>query len=814
MSVWNFQKRNLVSAGVALSLIGAAPVSLGSQLALEEIIVTANKREASLMETAASVSAFDTTAFDLLGIEGSRDLVARTPSLTITTFRVAIRGVGRPNLAVGSEPGIGIYWDDVYNTENGVFNYSRYMDIERIEVLRGPQGTLYGRNSVGGAIKFVSKRPTEEWSGRVTGELSNYSGQLLQGYTSGPLTDKLGVLAGVSKYERAGFQDNTYNGKDYQEDDTLYGTLGFQHKTTDNWTNNFKVIGVDRAYRQSNGYIMEPFNRDLVQSTIDVDTGDILGFPGMFPSQNFVNMRQGLQTTNPTLDEENQVRVDHDPNLRNDRVAVFFNSEFEAEKYSLKYTYGYSKYWFDTTTDADGSVAAESGVDWSQLLWFGVPVSDIPSLGFLQDNPITPSDMTYNVNQTARFSSHELQYSSNWDSDFSLLAGLYYYHSDEDQEVTYREFGDELLEVYRYFADFVSGTVSDDNYLYRGRATVDSRSYASYAQLNWDWTDDTVLTAGLRYSYDEKKGNDNTFVQYVGDSDNPTVYRSQDDDWDEVTWRLGVDHNLDDNHFLYGFIASGYRSGGFNFLKPTASTDVDVVEPESIISYEVGYKGSLLDNRANISASAYYYDYEDLQVLKQDVVNGIGLNTFVNADEAAAWGVEVEGTMLVGDHWLLSGTYSWNDSEFEDFLTKDANACTLGPLAEGRSQDPLCTEDLNLAGNQFALMPEHKASANVTYMWDMFDLDWSATVSYFYTGDSWGTPFNNPDYDEFDSWDSWDARLTAVTSDQKWQVTAFVRNIENDREVIRVGRPSTVTQNAQSTLLDPRITGVSVDYTF
>lgn len=804
------------------ALVGTASLALGSAytsasgVALEEIIVTASKRESSIMETAASLTAFDRSAFDALGIEGSRDLVARTPSLTITTFRVAIRGVGRPNLAVGSEPGIGIYWDNVYNTENGVFNYARYMDIDRIEVLRGPQGTLYGRNSIGGAIKFVSKRPTAEWSGRATTELTNYDGALAQGFVSGPLTDKLGMFAGVSKYERDGFQDNQFNGKDYEQDDTLYGTFGFEHRTTDDWTNNLKVIGLDRAYRQSNGYILEPFNRELLQVAREEGTGDIIGLPGMFARQNFVNMRQGLAVENPALRDEDDVRIDRDPDLSNERWAAFFNSEYSGDTWGLKYTFGYSKYWFDTRIDADASVAADSGVDWSKLFFFdGVtPVSQLPGLEFLQDDPITPADMTYNVNQEAQFQSHELQYTSNWDSDFALLGGLYYYHSDEEQVVSFREFNDDLIEVYRYLSAFAGGPVSDDNFLYRGEANVDTRSYAVYGQLSWDWREDTVLTAGLRYSYDDKKGNDNTFVQYVGDANDPTVFRDEDDDWDEVTWRLGVDHFLDEGHFLYGFIATGYRSGGFNFQKPTDSPEVDVVEPESITSYEIGYKGVFWDSRANLSASAYFYDYEDLQVLKQDVVNGIGLNTFVNAEEAEAWGVELEGRVLLGDHWLLSGTYSWNDSEYQEFLTKDANACTLGPLAEGRTQDPLCTEDQDLAGNQFPLMPEHKVSANVTYSWDMFDLAWSATTSYFYTGDSWATAFNNPDYDELESFDTWDARLSAVTSDDKWQFTAFVRNIEDDREVAGIARPSTVTQNAQYTVIEPRIYGVSVDYTF
>ena len=174
------------------------------------------------MDTAASISAFDSATLDQLGITGSQDLVVHTPSLSITTFRVSIRGVGRPNLAVGSEPGIGIYWDGVYNTENGIFNYSEFMDIERIEVLRGPQGILYGRNSVGGAISFISKRPSEEWEGNVTAQLTNYDGRLIQGLASGPITDTLSVLAGASYISHEGFQKNTYNGKDYEQDKTPY----------------------------------------------------------------------------------------------------------------------------------------------------------------------------------------------------------------------------------------------------------------------------------------------------------------------------------------------------------------------------------------------------------------------------------------------------------------------------------------------------------------------------------------------------------------------------------------------------------------
>jgi iron complex outermembrane receptor protein len=239
-----------------------------------------------------------------------------------------------------------------------------------------------------------------------------------------------------------------------------------------------------------------------------------------------------------------------------------------------------------------------------------------------------------------------------------------------------------------------------------------------------------------------------------------------------------------------------------------------VVGPEELLSYEIGYKGSLLDNRLNVSASVYYYDYDDLQVIKQDVVNGIRLNTFVNADQASAMGLELEFQTLPVDELLFSGTYSYNDTEYKDFATKDANRCSIGPLSQGHSLDPLCQDEQNLDGNQFPLTPEHKASLNATYFFDAFTFDWAATLSYMYTGKQWMEPFNVSELDRVGSYSRWDANLAATTSDGVWKAVVFVRNISNDREILTQGRPDPVTHNAQAVLSEPRIYGMSLEYNF
>jgi iron complex outermembrane receptor protein len=221
-----------------------------------------------------------------------------------------------------------------------------------------------------------------------------------------------------------------------------------------------------------------------------------------------------------------------------------------------------------------------------------------------------------------------------------------------------------------------------------------------------------------------------------------------------------------------------------------------------------------LEKRLNVSAVAYYYDYKDLQVLKQDVVEGIGLNTFENAEEATAWGIELESMALLGEHIVLSGTYSYNQTEYKDFLSKDANACALGPLAEGRGQDSLCQDDLNLKGNTLPLTPEHKLSITAAYNWQWQALYWTASSSYLYTGDQYMSAFNRDDYDLVGSWDRWDARLSIAPTEGQWQLAAYVKNISDERSVVLRARPSTVTHNATAELTQPRIYGLRLDYNF
>ncbi|MEH6583297.1 MAG: TonB-dependent receptor [Halioglobus sp.] len=792
-----------------------------SQVMLEEIVVTANRVESNLMDTAAAISAFDSSAMSEKGIENQRDLSAFTPSLTVAPSRVSIRGIGRTNLALGSDPGVGLYWDGIYNTETDIFGYSNFLDIDRVEVLRGPQGTLYGRNSIGGAVNLISTKPnTEEWGGKLIGQVGNYDYQVLQGLASGPVTEKLSALVALSQIKRDGLQTNVINGDKYDERDNFYGTFALDHQSTERWSNSFKYSNADSDRKVSAGYVLDDYLTDPVQEVFNTSSPfQQLNFVGAFPAQFFANPQQGMTRENPAIDSDgDKVAVDTTPSQTSEREFATFISEYEFDQFTLKYSGGYSEFRFNRLRDLDVSHASDSGLDYSLL-----PVAGLGGLtvdvftGFAR----TPVDMTQTYRQSADTWSHELQLISDLSGRLNFMGGLYYYNSEEEQYQDAVEHNEELIANYTFLGSVIGGGLptNQDGFLYRGEGFLETTSYAAYGQMYWDWSDSTKFTLGLRYSSDEKEAEDNTFVQWLIPDDpasetDPTVYRKDKDDWSKVTWRIGVDHMLSDDHFLYGFIASGYRSGGFNLLSPLATDELTTVDPEELISFELGYKGTMLDQRLTLTTAAYYYDYSDLQINKADVVNGATVSTFENAADANAYGVEAEVMALLTDGLILSATYSYNKTEYEEYDSADTNACAIGPLRVGDAADPLCTSTQDLKGNEFPLSPEHKASASLTYAWELVNLDWSTTLSYIYNGEQQLSAFNNPQYDELDDYDRWDARFNLASLDQTWEATAFVQNISDERQEVFRGRPNSVSGLSSSNLSDPRTYGIKLSYNF
>jgi len=695
-------------------------------LMMEEVKVTSTKRETSLMETGQAVSAFGSDSLEELNIDGSQGLTQFSPSLIISSSKIAIRGIGRPNNALGSDPGVGIYTDGVYNTENGVIDHCNFCDVDRVEVLRGPQGTLYGRNAIGGAINIISADPTDNVGGYINLEAGNYGHSVAQAQLKGSLNDTFGGIVTVSKVQRDGLQENlAENAGDLDNRDKTYFSGKLTADWSDNWHSSLRYMDYSRSETPSAGYLKDDYSTDMV----NMGLGNL---PGMLPGSNALNHLMGYQKNNPAASDISKINVDTAGHVESESTRIIFTNVFTVGEIDIKYTFGDYEYSYDKLADGDVANAAYGGMNFSEMFRqiTSVPGFGADGVGHYLPNPFTQapitvaSDMTASVVMSGESNSHELQFVSNFSGSLNFIGGLYYYNSTESQYSDFVERGYGLMHgdmiaayygqipasyglpadtgtflgvpgmqvsLYQFYALAMGGLPFEQTadgqggYLYYGQNNLETTATAAYGQLEYALTDSLTLTAGVRYSEDEKEGSDDVFA-YLSV---PKTQHDVSDSWSSTTWRLQADWAVSEESFLYGYVATGYRSGGFN-LGAASASPVDLVAPEELTAYEVGYKTMLLDNTMNLAVAAYYYDYQDLQVLSAIVDGGVTTVSFDNAAKASAMGVEVEAQMLLTDSLMLMGSYSYGKSEYDDYTAIDSVACAF--VGECGVQD--------LSGNQ------------------------------------------------------------------------------------------------------------------
>jgi iron complex outermembrane receptor protein len=840
----SFKLSPLVCAFMAIGIssnVSAEETVESKVSAIEVIEVTSTKRTTTLMETGQAISAFNEGSMEELGIKGSQDLVKYSPSLIVTNSKVSIRGIGRPNNALGSDPGVGIYTDGVYNTENGIFSYCNFCDIERIEVLRGPQGTLYGRNAVGGAINFVSKAPQEDFGGYVNLEAGNDGYLVTQAQLTGALNETFSGIVTVSKKERDALQENLAEGVgDFGNVDRTYISGTLKADWNENWTSSLRYIDTDRSQNPSPGYLKDKYPTDFVNMGVSE-----LGFnlPGMFPGAAALNHLAGYTRDNPAYDDISKTNVDTLGYLETTTERFIFTNTLTLGNIDIKYTYGSFELDYDKLTDGDVSNKAYGGMDFSMMFAQATSLYMAPTYlpNPADGTPITlASDMTASIDQTSESSSHELQFISNYDGDINFIAGLYYYNNEESQYTDFIENGFGLMQgdaiaayyggfppayglpadtgtflgypgwqmgLYEFYATAFGGlpfekTGDTGGYIYYGQNNLETTSTAVYGQIQYQMNDELLITGGLRYSKDEKEGSDDVFVALAL----PKTLHEVKDDWSKVTWRLQADWQLDSDTLVYGSIATGFRSGGFNLGGATVENPTSV-DPEELTAFEIGYKKSMFDNQANLTIAAYLYDYTDMQVRSAKIENGITTSILDNAAEATVSGIEAELQALITDDLVLTAMYSYNKSEYDDYMAVDSVACAI--LAEG------CGVAQDLSGNQLNMAPETKYSLSATQYFELDDMgEVALTASYSYVGEQYSRAFNRDDFDKVDSYDSIDARLAWTSPEEAFVIAAFVKNAGDERNVLLNSTPAPETRMQAAELSDPISYGLQIRYNF
>ena len=661
---------------------------------LEEIIVTAQRRAASLQDTPISVTAFTAADLQNKGISDISEIADFTPNMMFDTTAIIsgsssaavifIRGIGQSNFQVTNDPGVGTYVDGVY-VSSAIGGVLDVIDVENIEVLRGPQGTLFGRNTIGGAINITSQKPSAEEGGSLEFTLGNLDKIAVRGTWDQPFSENLLTKWTVGYKRRDGYikanpplgsnPNNTglfsdsiaRNQRDQGDEDEGAARISALYTPTADLT---VSVAADISHLReasaasSLAGVQAPADGGLGQLTFLYNTFDapVVDVPGLGTG---VLYDERFVSDNPQ-DESFQTG----PNGTN--VDVFGLSgiiEWEfSDNITFKSITSYRETEAEFNRDPDGS-----------------------PLQFTH---------TYNDFEHEQFSQEVQLYGNFFDNRLDWIAGVYYFTEDATDNLRAQ-----LVPSF--------GTVNING-------SVENESIAVFGQVTWHVTERLGLTAGVRYTRDDKELLPDFFYEadagglyysevggtpcigslseaigapcrFYGDEGiaRTVPYELVEDTFTKTTPRFGIDYRLSDDWLTYFSYSEGFKSGGFNARTTAFREAVLGFGPETLKTYEVGTKWQGFDNRVRVNLAAFYSDYSDVQVT---VIDDIAPGT-QNAGEIEIKGFEIEATALIGDGLLVNFGMGYLDSEYTSLAPL---AETVNPVSQIRKSNSLAnTPDLS-----------------------------------------------------------------------------------------------------------------------
>ncbi len=688
----------------------------GPSRAIEEIVVSARRVAESQQDVPIAISAMSADDMRRDAINSPQDLQGRVPSLVVgtssqmrNTEAPAIRGQGTD---FGSSPGVIIYFGEVAQPSDPIASNQggpgKFFDLSNVQILKGSQGTLFGRNTTGGAMLLEPHKPVEGFSGSLRAESTSYSGQGYEGVLNTSLFgDSLLVRGGAKYFARDGFTRDVVTGKDYDNKNFWTARIGFTLKPSDVFESYLLAYYTD-SDDNGTGAVIEEINREGLNQGIAASIGlDVINQLGLGQTANLgcVVLNLFAPSTNcgqDILDEQQarghrRVQLSGDPNDIIKTGGVINRLSFQlSDALALKNTASYSSFDHHYRWDIDGSRAA-----------------------FTDYNP--PDDKfeakLYTITEELQLQGSAL------DESLRFVAGGYYEASDiTGYSLATALFVQNVLATYE----------------------MEKTSYAPFAQATYDLghLSDSMtglsLTAGARYTFDETRVQA-TFVQralntlpLVNDAFSDTIKDSA------LTFTVGLDYKFGD-HLVYGKISRGYKTGGA--APVSVNPDHRSYEAEYVLNYEIGQKADFLvfNMPARINTSLYYTDYTDLQKSGTDtylapnqvnITPTVGVTIF-NVGKAAIAGFEFEGTLRPTDSLTLLATYGYTWAEYKEFelLIGDILPhldCSGAQVEKGSVAELSCIPVQNTPRNQFSLSARYllpiaetagQLEGTVTYAW-------------------------------------------------------------------------------------------------
>ncbi|MBB6093453.1 iron complex outermembrane receptor protein [Povalibacter uvarum] len=839
MSTSNVGLRLAVAGVLSVgTYVGAHAQPAGPEtMALEEIVVTAEKREEKLQDVPVAISAYTDKARDIVGIKNIEDFASFTPGLNFASNdRLSIRGVGRLTNALGSDPGVATYNDGFYTSSTTESNKSSLF-VERVEFLRGPQGTLYGRNSMGGAINIISKRPTTELSGEVRAQYGTYDQQIIEAAISGPITDSFRArFAGINSTRDEGYFENDAGEDRYRQERRLL-ELQLEADLGDSATWWLKYSNVEWGSDNSDGSL----NSVLIDPYYGVATaGQAAASPfpsgSLVPNAQFLATRAGL--SNPAVLDHYKISENTTASgTLEDNHNVVSHLTFDFGSTTLKWVGGWQQSHFTLTNDYDltsfaGPVASYVSPTSGATIPYATPVIPVYVSEFVDDK---------------RSYSNEINFSSSGDGPHKWIVGLYQFHEEQKNPVSLYAPG-HTAQINNPYVRAGAGLAPSatlaapnvDGRFYFADGAVEVDSYAAFGQLDYALSETWVATIGVRYSKDEKVGDEyhrliafNPIAVALGGTGNaavdvsPTLNQRQlEDEWENVSGKVGIEWSPTDATMLYANYNRGYKSGGFNLgtiiggADPAAAT----VDEEILDAVEFGWKTNLTAN-FQLNGAVFYYQYADAQIPFPQFRNGINVTTFENVD-ATNYGAELETIWAATDNLTFMLNYSYLNTEntrecryvsatdYSDCYYDSADPQALAAGANPVGQDAAGNWLQNLDSNQLPQAPKNKAAFNTTYRIDFAPGSLTFSGSYTWQDEATYSLFANPAY-RVDDFATADFRILWDDVQDRYTIIAYADNAFDDEGYVGAS-VTALSQGARRSrsFIAPATYGVEVQYRF
>jgi iron complex outermembrane receptor protein len=779
----------LISAMLACTFAGAqdtADNATQTSTGLEEILVTATRRETNLQTTPISVSVIGSELIEYSSPRDIGDLSVYAPNFSaarVTSFAnaasFALRGVGQNNIIVYFESPVAVLVDDfvMMSVQTQLLDT---FDIEQLEVLRGPQGTLFGKNTTGGAISVRTKRPLlDRAGGAVEGGLGSYGSQWLKAAVDIPLiTDQL-ALRVVGSFENSdgyvrngakygpisGFAPNKFNGLVGAGGGERTGGLDvFNGRIKVLWqpTEKFSALFQYEAVRDDTEF-EATINDTPIGAGFVFDLVGLGQTPGGDPLD-----KGGTTNRGDLLIDLPEASVDVD--------GFYLNMDLDVGVGTLSSVLGYRS--------QDSRLA-------------GSETGNAPTIA-PDGEVLSPFDI--NRSDDRETLQAEVRFASAYEGPLNFIAGAFYQEEDIDfcvaQVLGFLDLLGAPIAGFSYFGvDY--GTFNQNPYILC--SAQESDSTAVFTEGTYEISDKLTLTGGFRYTWESKTflARQQIFVQELGGSSNPaftwpslgqalgaSVYNfpfgvvRHDSSPSEPTWRVSLGYQATDDIYAYATYSRGFKSGGYNdqignsgaFGNDLAAFQIAVAptEPETADSYEIGIKSEALDGRLRLNITGFYVQYDDLQrqINIPLIVNGVQqqITQFFNAAKADVKGIEAEATMLATDNITLRAVFGYQDCSIKDFFAPGAGY------------------DLTTAPCERA--PEFQWTLDGTYQAAISDkLKIAVNAHVNFTDENLYTQsIQSPDFNTFlDDRTLWNASITISDRDDKYFARLIGKNLSDER---------------------------------